>query len=206
MPEFTFSRPDKLTDSDIVIYEVYMLRFAARELLNRKVEMEAWVYLESFLLHFRNLIYFLGLEKGERKFRNTDICVKRVWQDQRLPKDALESLHRIGHELIHEYEPSDKRGGGRISEYLAHCTTTRLVPREWGIHEMYRKIEPSLTELEKHLKTSAEFGYFMKRVPPVDFREPLNASAMVYTQTASAAIALENLENPAMEPPFEQKE
>jgi hypothetical protein len=197
MPEFTFSRPDKLTDSDIVIYEVYILRFAARELLNRKVEMDAWVYLESFLLHFRNLIYFLGLK---RKFRDTDICVKGMWEDQRLPKDAFESLHRKGRELIHEYEPKD---GGRISEYLAHCTTTRLVPREWRIHEMYRKIEPSLTELEKHLKTSAEFGYFMKRVPPVDFREPLNASAMVYTQTASAAIALEN---PAMEPPFEQKE
>jgi hypothetical protein len=199
MPEFTFSRPDKLTNSDIVIYEVYMLRFAARELLNRKVEKDAWVYLESFLLHFRNMIYFLGLDKGKRKLRDTDLCAKGMWQDQRLPKDALESLHRVGCELIHEYEPSDERGGGRISEYLAHCTTTRLVPREWRIHEMYRKIEPSLTELENHVKPSPEFDQFMKRVPPVDFREPLNASAMVYTQTASAVIALES---PATKPPL----
>jgi hypothetical protein len=197
MPEFTFSRPDKLTYPDIVMYEVYMLRFTARELLNRKVEKDAWVYLESFLLHFRNMIYFLGLDKRERKFRDTDLCAKGMWQDQRLPKDALESLHRIGRELIHEYEPKD---GGRISEYLAHCTTTRVVPKEWRIHEMYRKIEPSLTELENYLKTSAEFGQFMKRVPPVDFRESLNASAMVYTHTASAVIALES---PATKPPFE---
>jgi hypothetical protein len=193
MPEYTFSRPDKLTYSDIVMYEVYILRFTARELLNRKVEKEAWVYLESFLLHFRNLIYFLGLK---RKFRDTDLCAREMWQEQRLSKDALEPLHRMGRELIHEYEPKD---GGRISEYLAHCTTTRVVAKEWHIHEMYRKIEPALTELENHLKPSAEFDQFMKRVPPVDFQESLSANAMVYTHTASAAIALES---PTTKPHF----
>jgi hypothetical protein len=195
--ELTFSRPNKLSYPDIVLYEIYMLRFVAGELLKRKVEKDAWVYLEVFFLHFRNLIYFLGL-KG--KSRDTDLCAKQMWQDERLPKDAIAPIHRVGRELMHEYEPSDERGGGRISEYLAHCTTTRIGPKEWRLHEMYRKIEPSLTELENHLKPSAEFEEFMKRVLPVEFREPLNASTMVGTHTASAAIALEN---PATKPQFE---
>src|ERR1700756_5533473 len=85
---------------------------------------------------------------------------RNIQRTEHLPNDALESIHKVGQELLFKYEPPDKHGGGRISEYLAHCTTTRIVPREWRIHEMYNEIEDSLTQLERHIKPSPEFGVF----------------------------------------------
>jgi hypothetical protein len=57
------SRPDKLEHPDTVLYEIYMLRFAAEQLDGGRIGKDAWVYLETFLLHFRNLIEFIGNPK-----------------------------------------------------------------------------------------------------------------------------------------------
>jgi hypothetical protein len=58
----SFSRPEKLTDAQTILYEIDMVRFAASRLIRKKWETEKdeWVYLECFLLHCRNLIEFLG--------------------------------------------------------------------------------------------------------------------------------------------------
>jgi len=165
-----------------------MLRFSALGLRNGKSEEEAWVYLESFLVHFRNLIEFLGMDK-KKKRRDSDLHVEDMWQDEKLPPaGVLEQIHKTGKRLTAQYESYKTQG--RISEYLAHCTTTRTVPKMWSIDTMYQEIEPALTEMEKYLKPSPEFGAFMRRVPPVEFREPLGASATGGTHTASGAKAI----------------
>ena len=62
------SRPAKLNHADTILYEIYMLRFSAGRLIREHWEesQDAWVYLETFLLHYRNLIEFLGKTKNIR--------------------------------------------------------------------------------------------------------------------------------------------
>jgi hypothetical protein len=71
------SRPKKLDHVDTVRYEIDMLRFAAQRLAEMRLTgRDAWVYLEAFLLHFRNLIDFLGSEK----LRSGDLHIMNIWQ------------------------------------------------------------------------------------------------------------------------------
>ncbi len=57
------SRIDKLDHYQTVLYEIDMLRFAHGRMLplwEGAKEGDVWVYLESFLVHYRNLIDFFG--------------------------------------------------------------------------------------------------------------------------------------------------
>lgn len=81
--------PARLNHADKILYEIYMLRFTAQRLLehhqqaNWRDRKDAWVYLEAFLLHYRNLIEFLGKpsEKTKtRKTRSDTLNVKTIWK------------------------------------------------------------------------------------------------------------------------------
>src|SRR5690242_14522728 len=101
-----------------------MMRFAAQRLAEKTLtERDAWVYLEAFLLHYRNLIDFLGSENP----RSTDLHVTNIWQltNSVLPEN-LDEIYAKGRGLRSKYEPTDAQGGGRISQYLQHCTTKRI--------------------------------------------------------------------------------
>jgi len=51
-----YSRPNKLDHADTIRYEIQMLRFSYQRLAEQRLtERDAWVYLESFLLHYRTL-------------------------------------------------------------------------------------------------------------------------------------------------------
>ncbi len=131
-----------------------MLRFAATRLVERnwKHSRDEWVYLETFLLHYRNLIEFLGNEAP----RNTDLHVTTIWQQANLtPPAEIEGIYAKGKKLFMEYEPTDAQGGGRISQYLHHCTMKRIEFKDWQIDTMTAEIEPLLAEVERHLRSSA---------------------------------------------------
>ena len=56
-----YSRPDKLDHAQTVQYEIDLLRFAKDRLSSpqsSRSEADEWMYLEAFLLHYRNLIEF----------------------------------------------------------------------------------------------------------------------------------------------------
>src|SRR5229473_1030452 len=145
-----FSRPDKINHIDTIRYEIDMLRFTAQQLAEKKIERDAWVYLESFLLHYRSLIDFLGTEKP----RPTDLHVMTIWQLATLvPPMNLDEIYAKGQALRARYEPTDAQGGGRISQYLQHCTTKRIDPKDWAVTAMVDDIEPLLSEVEKYLGT-----------------------------------------------------
>jgi hypothetical protein len=118
---YSYSRPRKLSDTDTVVYEIDMLRFAATKLHegNWREEREAWVYLEEFLLHFRNLIEFLGKERPS----GTDLHITTIWKMVPAP-DHVPEIYEKGKQLLSKYEPKDADGGGRISlsEPLHHQT------------------------------------------------------------------------------------
>jgi len=183
----TYSRPDKLAHADTVLYEIDMLRFATGRLVESKWRepRDAWVYLESFLIHYRNLIEFLGKEKP----RLDDLHVTTIWQVAKLaPPVALKEIHAKGVQLWKEYEPTGAQGGGRISQYLQHCTTKRIQFKDWRIDTMTEQIEPLLAEVEKHLRSGKQI---LEPVKAVKVQGPFSASTATVTITASAAMDLD---------------
>jgi hypothetical protein len=120
----------------------YMLRFTAGQLNMGTYEKDAWVYVESFLIHFRNLIEFLGnpdpRAKGVR-----DLHVTTLWAREGLQEpETLSRLHSDGRQLFEFYE----RQKSRISRFVAHCTEKRIDFKEWYIDKMCEEIEPLLDQ------------------------------------------------------------
>ena len=177
------SRPKKLDHSDTVRYEIDMLRFAAHRLAEMNLtERDAWVYLEAFLLHYRNLIEFLG-NPAPRKRSPADLHVTTIWQVVNLPPPAnLDEIHSRGTALFSRYEPKDDQVDGRISQYLQHCTEKRTDAKDWEVSTMMNEIEPLLSEVEKHLGART---FILAPVPakPLDY---FSASTTVHTATAVA--------------------
>jgi hypothetical protein len=180
----TYSRQRKFDHSDTILYEIDMLRFATERLVgsNWQDPRDAWVYLESFLIHYRSLIEFLGKEKPS----NTDVHVTTLAKLVKgLPPARLKEIHAMGTQLLTEYEPKDAQGGGRISQYLQHCTTKRVEPKDWPVGAMTKQIEPLLAEVEKHLRPG---NGMLKPVPAVDPSSMFSASTATATITPAAAM------------------
>jgi hypothetical protein len=141
----TFSRLEKATDVDTILYEIDMLRFAASELVGGKLEHgnREWVYLECFLLHYRNLIEFVG--KEQHLVQKTDLHVSNIWKKIRTsPPKELAKLSAEGRKLWEKYERTDDR----ISRFLQHCTTLRTQFKEWEVGTMYNELDPLLQAIE----------------------------------------------------------
>ena len=177
-----FSRPDKINHIDTIRYEIDMLRFSAQRLAEKTLtKRDAWVYLEAFLLHYRNLIDFLGSERP----RDTDLHVTNIWElANTTPPETLNEIYAKGQKLRAQYEPTDAQGGGRISQYLQHCTTKRIDAKDWEVSAMFNDIEPLLSEVEMHL---AKHRFLLAPVPAKPLDSYLSASTTTFTVNASAA-------------------
>jgi len=181
----TYRRLDKSTHADTVLYEKDQLRFASTRLLREQWEdpHDAWVYLESFLLHYRNLIEFLGRPNP----RQDDVHITNVWKlASKTPPANLKAIIAGGMKLWNEYEP--RHGGDKISKYLQHCTMKRIDFKEWHIDVMAQKIEPLLVEVQNHLRP----GMIVNAVQPPDTWTPHSASTTVLTITCAAALMPDN--------------
>lgn len=175
------SRPPKLNDADTVLYEIYMFRFAAKRLVRETWEepQDAWVYLEDLLVHYRNLIEFLGKRNN---IRDTDLHVTTIWAKLGVaPPADLAIIHADGAKLWAEYEEIEDR----ISRYLQHCTTKRTEAKNWLIDDMSEKIEPLLTKIVPVLQSQSH-NVELPRIEVVEFLGPHAASTAVYTPTAVA--------------------
>jgi hypothetical protein len=175
-----FARPNKLDHAATVRYEIQMLRFTYQRLAEQAlVERDAWVYLESFLLHYRNLIDFLGSDR----LRPGDLHVTNIWARMNLTEPLnLDEIYANGKKLRAKHEPLDSQGGGRISQYLQHCTEKRIDFKNWEVSTMYNEIEPLLSDVDKHL--GPEMG-MLKPIPQVTTVHELSASTTVGTFTAA---------------------
>jgi hypothetical protein len=180
----TKTRIDKLSHSDTVLYEIHMLRFTCDRLIESewKNERDAWVYLESFLVHYRNLVEFLS--KPQSKIRDKgpiqDIHITNIWEleHQAVPSWVSE-VHTKAQPLWAKYgEAADER----ISIYLQHSTTKRIDIKHWRIDEMVNEIEPLLTEITNALKPT---NTLLEALRPVLILEPHSASTAVATATST---------------------
>jgi hypothetical protein len=174
------SRPAKLNHADTVLYEIFMLRFSAGRLLREQWEepQDAWVYLETFLLHYRNLIEFLGKYKN---FKEGDVLLTNIWGllNESPPKE-LDTIHAGGKALLQEYEEVEDR----ISRYLAHITENRTEAKDWFIDVMSNKIEPLLAQIVPLLQAKSA-NPLVKPVHAVSFAGSHPANTSVYTPTAN---------------------
>src|SRR5579864_198659 len=68
--DWSIQRIDKADHYQTVLYEIDMLRFCCGRIVKppgEASEADVWVYLESFLVHYRNLLDFFGKEKQWKK-------------------------------------------------------------------------------------------------------------------------------------------
>jgi len=142
MDHMNVSRPGKLTHCQTILYEIDMLTHSAQRLQEEtwKRDMDQWVCLEAFLVHFRNLIEFFGKEP-----EGDTLSIKKpkvFWPGiSELQEKKLEQFYRP--DLWKKYEPSGEKD--KISRYLHHCTEERVHSKTWNTRLMYQEIS-ALTE------------------------------------------------------------
>ena len=135
--------------SALLAARIDMVRFAASRLLRGEWESgkDRWACLECFLVHYRNLIEFLG--KEQPLVQGNDLHVSNIWQRMGIPEPAqLPRIREQGDALWAKYE----RVADRISRYLQHCTTLRTEPKTWEVGTMNGELEPVLADVERALR------------------------------------------------------
>ncbi|HEX4771287.1 MAG TPA: hypothetical protein VH351_10670 [Bryobacteraceae bacterium] len=138
-----YSRRAKESHRDTIAYEADMLAFCAQTLRGRKhpTNEDMYVYLEAFLLDYRNLI---GIFSGENH-RRDDLSTADTfaWSDREMTPEETTAIRAPALALDAKYfQP--------ISKYLQHCTTLRHDhDRGWDIDEMLAEISPIIALFEK---------------------------------------------------------
>lgn len=146
----TYSRRPKEDDAQTVLYEIDLLHFARKRLLSHEPwwqELDEWLYLEDFLLHYRNLIEFFG---KQRNLRDDDLSIsrpERIWPGHVPDKGVLDFMTRP--DLWEKYDTSDNKEA--ISKYLHHCTTQRTEAKDWDVSAMYEELRPIVEKFESLL-------------------------------------------------------
>ncbi len=130
-----FSRPQK-SHLGTVQYEIDMLNHCYEKLLKEKWQdtPDNNISLECFLLHYRNLIEFFG-DSADLKPSESE-----VWSPRSLPSEELASIQDRG--------PYDKYWR-LISQYLQHCTKSRIRDRGWDVKEMYVELKGVLDNFRR---------------------------------------------------------
>jgi hypothetical protein len=145
----TYFRPDKESDAQTVLYEIDLLRFAKSRLESSSTKGDEWMFLEDFLLHYRNLIEFFG--KGKKALRDGDLSIlrpERIWPGGVPDKAVLDSMTSPA--LWEKYDTGDNDEA--ISKYLHHCTEQRVEPRPpWQVNTMYEELRPIIEKFESLL-------------------------------------------------------
>ena len=158
-----FSRPSKIDDAQTLLYEIDMLRFAKGGLEAASTKGDEWVYLEDFLLHYRNLIEFFGKPHPG----NGDLSIlhpERFWPGHVPEKTVLDFMTRP--DLWKKYDTRDNDQA--ISKYLHHCTEQRVEPRApWKVNVMYEELRPILETFESLLPKYNPATGFLTRVQVV---------------------------------------
>lgn len=165
------SRPKKLENKDTVLYEIRMLRYTASQLVKQQWndKADSWVCLESFLVHYRNLIEFLGKTNN---IQPTDLHITKFQTHLSVaPPPDVNTIYTDGQKLWQKYEEVQDR----ISRYLQHCTTYRIDPKDWIIDEMLADIEPLLAGVEAAL---LPYPPELEPIPQVRIITTLSASTM----------------------------
>lgn len=140
-----FSRePNKESPLDTLLYEIRMLRhaylFLSKHGPSHQPKDELNVYIECYLVHFRNLINFLSGGGKKNDFR---IDRPQKWSPCEISKNQLNTLKQASQDLRVRYSAT-------ISKFLTHCTSDRhMAHQAWDIAAMNTEIEQRLIAFEQ---------------------------------------------------------
>jgi len=137
-----YSRSQEST-LDTIGYEIEMLRFC-RERLDHGFPgqpEENSVFLEAFLLHFRNLVrFFSGIRPRPYDLSTAEA---EAWAGRSLTQSEVQLFQVAAECLDEEYYQS-------ISKYLQHCTSLpQKEDHEWDINGMFEELNPIMQEFER---------------------------------------------------------
>jgi hypothetical protein len=136
-PERMYERPRKASHLDVIRYEVDMLHYC-RIVWNQgqfRSDGEKNLYLEGFLVHYRNLMRFFS-GKNHRPGKDLSIKVASVWAGRILTADEGRSIREPALRLDEKYHDD-------ISQFLQHCTVRRFEEeRGWDVEGMFQELVP----------------------------------------------------------------
>jgi hypothetical protein len=184
MANAVHTRPDKLENYETVLYEIDLLRFAKERLLSGdpfKSDGEEWVYLEAFLLHFRNVLEFF---RGQPS-RPDDLSIAQpndIWTNQKPAAADLAQLAKP--DLWNKYEDNLPE---RISKYLQHCTKQRVIKKKWDVNAMYEDVRPVIEKFEALLP---EYKPATKPVVPATQPTPVTATLGAGEKSTASGFAV----------------
>lgn len=137
---------ESYTPLGVIGYEIDMLRFCLKFLGAQSTTsgtLERKLYVEGFLLHYRNLIRCFsgnGTQPDELSMSRPEAF------GESFPVAKAEWYKTEAAALDNREPDCDYK---RISKYLQHCTVTRLtLPDQWQLSEMYKRIKPMLVAFE----------------------------------------------------------
>lgn len=137
-----FTRRAKESHRDTVTYEIEMLDFCADRLKGGEPadNRDQSVYLEGFLLHFRNLIRFMSGKHHHQDDLST--ANPTTWAHRELTQAETAIIKAPAHDLDVKYHQA-------ISKYLQHCTRLRFEQdRTWDVALMLEEIAPVIAAFE----------------------------------------------------------
>ena len=134
---------NKKTHLDAIGYEIEMLRFCREQIQAQPSPPDARatsLYIEGFLLHFRNLIRFFS---GKRS-RPYDLSTAdpETWAGRLLTDDEIMLFQVAAESIDEDYYQA-------ISKYLQHCTAlAQKGEHDWNIDGMFEEVAPLVREFE----------------------------------------------------------
>ena len=136
------ARRAKESHRDTVAYEIEMLHFCEQRITRDEHgdPREQSVFLEGFLLHYRNLIRFFSGEDH----RDDDLSTAdpQTWANRELMPAETAAITTPAKAL-------DARYHQLISKYLQHCTRLRYEQDiSWDVEAMSQEIAPIITSFE----------------------------------------------------------
>ena len=150
-----YSRTEKESHLDTIHYELTMLNFccAQLELLSPTGNRASFnVFLECFLLHYRNTMEFLSgshHRNARKQGETSDLSTAdpRPWAGRELSADEVGSFQTLAKRIDVKYFQD-------ISQYLQHCTERRFAEDKfWNFRGMYAELQPAVQA-------------FLERFPP----------------------------------------
>ena len=146
-----FERTAKQSHRDTTYYEIDMLRFAGRHLVNRGDydTPDLNLLIEGFLLHYRNLLEFFSGNKhrpadASKPKATPDLSTRnpRAWGDRELTDEEQKVIVEAARAI---FDPDWLD----ISQYLQHCTERRFkTARDWKIPQMLESLERIIVPFE----------------------------------------------------------
>jgi hypothetical protein len=139
-----YTRRPKESHRDTVTYEIDMLDFSARKARGEYSDAaDKEVYLEGFLLHYRNVIRFCSGEYHREDKGDLSLANSRAWSDRDLTPTETVTIREAAKTLDAKYHKA-------ISQYLQHITRVRSdQDRDWDLELMTIEIAPIISAFER---------------------------------------------------------